>query len=55
VAATSLPIVASGGVMTPDGVRERLEAGASLVQMYTGLVYGGPRLLRDSLGALGAE
>ncbi|MEX0825252.1 MAG: quinone-dependent dihydroorotate dehydrogenase [Acidimicrobiia bacterium] len=52
VAATSLPIVASGGVMSPDDVRDRLEAGAVLVQMYTGLVYSGPRLLRDSLGAL---
>lgn len=55
VAATRLPVVASGGVMTPDDVTERLAAGATLVQMYTGLVYAGPRLLRDSLRSLRGE
>jgi dihydroorotate dehydrogenase len=52
VAATPLPVVASGGVMSQVDVRDRLEAGAALVQMYTGLVYAGPRLLRRSLAAL---
>jgi dihydroorotate dehydrogenase len=55
VAATSLPIVASGGVMSLHDVRDRLEAGATLVQMYTGLAYAGPRLLRDSLRSLRAR
>ena len=41
-----LPIVASGGVMTPADARAKLEAGASLVQVYTGLVYEGFGLLR---------
>jgi dihydroorotate dehydrogenase len=37
--------------MTPEDVRGRLEAGAALVQLYTGLVYAGPKLLRRSLDA----
>ncbi|MEX1208389.1 MAG: quinone-dependent dihydroorotate dehydrogenase [Acidimicrobiia bacterium] len=52
VAASRLPIVASGGVMTTEDVRQRLESGATLVQMYTGLVYAGPGLLRDTLRSL---
>lgn len=42
-----LPIVASGGVMSAADARARFDAGASLVQVYTGLVYRGPRLLRE--------
>jgi len=52
VACTRLSVVASGGIMTPEDVRGRLEAGAALVQLYTGLVYAGPKLLRRSLDAL---
>ncbi len=44
---TSLPIIASGGVMSVDSAREKLEAGASLVQIYTGFIYSGPGLIRD--------
>jgi dihydroorotate dehydrogenase len=55
VAATRLPIVASGGVMHAGDVRDRLEAGAALVQMYTGLVYAGPGLVRSTLRHLDAE
>lgn len=46
-----LPIVASGGVMGPADARAKLAAGASLVQLYTGLVFEGPglaaRILRE--------
>jgi len=46
-----LPIIGVGGVRTVDDVQEKLDAGASLVQLYTGLVYEGPglpgRLLRE--------
>ncbi len=42
-----LPVIASGGVMTPDDARRKLDAGASLVQVYSGLVYYGPGLVRD--------
>lgn len=37
-----LAIISVGGVTTPDDVRERLEAGADLVQGYTGFIYEGP-------------
>ncbi len=37
-----LPIVAVGGLFTADDVRAMLDAGATLVQLYTGFVYGGP-------------
>ncbi len=47
-----MPIVACGGVMSADDAREKLDAGASLVQIYTGLVYGGPGLPRRILRSL---
>ena len=37
-----LTLIGVGGVTTPDDVRERLSAGADLVQAYTGFIYGGP-------------
>lgn len=46
-ALTSLPIIASGGIMSVDDARRRLDAGAALVQLYTGFVYSGPKLVRD--------
>jgi len=42
----SLPIVGVGGIMNPDDARAMLDAGASLIQLYTGLVYAGPGLAR---------
>jgi len=42
---TDLPLIASGGIMTVDDAAERLDAGAALVQVYTGFVYAGPRLV----------
>jgi len=35
-----------GGVAKPEDALEKLEAGASLVQIYTGLVYEGPGMVR---------
>lgn len=37
-----IPIVSVGGIMSPDDAKKRLALGASLVQVYTGLVYRGP-------------
>ncbi len=42
-----LPIIGVGGIGTPDDAIEKLKAGASLVQIYTGMVYYGPHLARD--------
>jgi dihydroorotate dehydrogenase len=47
-----LPIIGCGGVMDPDTAREKLDAGACLVQLYTGLVYEGPALVRRILREL---
>ncbi len=46
-----LPIVASGGVMNAADAQARLDAGAELVQLYTGLIYEGPGLVRDILNS----
>lgn len=40
------PIIGVGGVSSVTAAQEKLEAGASLVQLYTGLIYGGPKLPR---------
>ena len=46
------PIIAVGGAMSVDDVRAMFAAGADLVQLYTGFVYEGPRLVRDICRAL---
>jgi dihydroorotate dehydrogenase len=42
----TLPIIGVGGVHTPDDALRMLDAGASLVQLYTGFIYRGPGLVR---------
>jgi dihydroorotate dehydrogenase len=39
-----LPIVGVGGISTPEHALEKLDAGASLIQLYTGFIYEGPTL-----------
>jgi dihydroorotate dehydrogenase len=46
-ARSSLPVIASGGISDAASAREKLEAGAQLLQVYTGYVYRGPGLLRE--------
>jgi len=46
-AKTKLPIIASGGVMDAAAGQEKFDAGASLVQIYTGFIYRGPQLIRE--------
>ncbi len=43
----SVPIVACGGIFTPNDVRACLDAGATAVQLYTGLIYRGPGIVGD--------
>lgn len=43
----ALPIIGVGGIASAQDALEKLEAGASLVQVYTGLVYAGPALVRN--------
>ena len=42
-----LPVIASGGIVDAESAREKLKAGAQLLQVYTGYVYRGPGLLRE--------
>lgn len=49
---SGVPLVGAGGLMSADDVSARLEAGASLVQLYTGFVYRGPALLNECLLSL---
>src|SRR6266576_4787838 len=53
IAATSkIPVIASGGIFDAKSAREKFEAGAQLVQLYTGFVYRGPQLLREIMEAM---
>lgn len=47
-----LPIVGVGGVMDAQGACEKIDAGATLVQVYTGLVYSGPALVKQIVNGL---
>ncbi|MDB5228663.1 MAG: pyrD [Bacteroidota bacterium] len=42
-----IPVIASGGIMTAEDAIEKLNAGATLVQLYTGFVYEGPALIKE--------
>ncbi|MBZ0218513.1 MAG: quinone-dependent dihydroorotate dehydrogenase [Fimbriimonadaceae bacterium] len=42
-----IPLIGVGGIDSGAAVFEKIRAGASLVQLYTGLVYGGPELIRE--------
>jgi dihydroorotate dehydrogenase len=44
-----VPIIGVGGVMSAADARAKLEAGASLVQIYTGFIYRGPELIGEIL------
>lgn len=43
----SLPIIAAGGIMSGEDAQQKIEAGASLVQIYSGLIYKGPQLISE--------
>lgn len=42
-----LPIIAAGGIMSAEDALAKLDAGAALVQIYSGLIYRGPSLVRE--------
>lgn len=42
-----IPIIAAGGIFTAQDAKEKLDAGASLVQVYTGFIYEGPGIARN--------
>jgi dihydroorotate dehydrogenase len=50
--AGSVPIIGVGGIMSGEDARARIDAGASLIQVYSGLIYRGPALVSECLDAL---
>jgi dihydroorotate dehydrogenase len=50
--AGELPIIGVGGILSGADAAEKIDAGASLVQVYSGLIYRGPSLVRDICKAL---
>jgi dihydroorotate dehydrogenase len=48
----ALPIIGVGGIMQGADARAKFDAGARLVQLYSGLIYAGPALVRDCADAL---
>lgn len=48
----AIPIVSVGGIMHPDDAKRRLDMGATLIQIYTGLIYCGPGLAQEIIRSL---
>ena len=46
-----LPVIGVGGIMSADDAMRKMDAGASLLQVYSGLVYEGPALIRECVDA----
>lgn len=49
-----IPIIAAGGILSAEDAQEKLNAGAALVQIYSGLIYKGPQLIGEILEKLKA-
>ena len=49
----TLPIIGVGGIFNGEDAKEKINAGASLVQLYSGLIYRGPELVGECVKALG--
>jgi dihydroorotate dehydrogenase len=47
-----LPIIGVGGILNADDAWEKIQAGASLIQIYSGLVYEGPALVKNIVSGL---
>ena len=48
----NIPIIGVGGIMSGEHAKMKIQAGASLVQIYTGFIYRGPDLIRECARAL---
>ena len=51
-ARSTIPVIASGGIFDAESAMEKFHTGAVLIQLYTGLVYRGPQLLREIMDSL---
>jgi dihydroorotate dehydrogenase len=52
--AGEVPLIGAGGILRGEDAREKIAAGAELVQFYTGLIYRGPALVKECVQALAA-
>ena len=50
-----LPVIGVGGILEGAGAVEKIEAGAQLVQIYSGFIFRGPELIRESVDAISAD
>lgn len=50
----ALPIIGVGGILSGEDAQEKIQAGASLVQLYSGFIYQGPQLIADASNSLAA-
>jgi dihydroorotate dehydrogenase len=50
----AVPIIGAGGILSGPDAAEKIRAGASLVQLYSGLIYRGPALVSESCAAISA-
>jgi dihydroorotate dehydrogenase len=44
---SNIPVIGVGGIMTAQDALDKLNAGADLIQLYSGFIYAGPQLIRD--------
>jgi dihydroorotate dehydrogenase len=51
-ARSKIPLIACGGICDAESARQKFHAGAKLIQVYTGFVYRGPRLLHEIMNSL---
>jgi dihydroorotate dehydrogenase len=49
----NIPVIGVGGIMSADDAKKKMDAGAALVQIYTGFIYRGPQLIADCAKAIG--
>jgi dihydroorotate dehydrogenase len=47
-----IPIIAAGGILSAEDAQEKFAVGASLVQLYSGLIYRGPQLIADIINTV---
>ena len=47
-----IPVIALGGIMDAVSAQDKIDAGATLIQLYTGLIYQGPKLIEDICNAI---
>ena len=52
---STVPIIGVGGIDSPQTALTKLDAGAQLIQIYSGLIYSGPYLIKNILKAIVAQ